>query len=156
MNSDFCDLLRLLNAAKVKYLIIGGYAVSYFSEPRYTKDLDIWVEASRNNSRKLVEALRQFGAPTDNLEEFDFEDPSLLYVFGIAPSRVDILAGVKGFRFQEAWKRRVMVEYDDIRIPFISVDDLIRMKKKAARVQDKADVEALEASKRIRKKRTSR
>ena len=85
MNSDFKDLLSCLNEKKVKYLVVGGYAVTYYAEPRYTKDLDLWVEASPQNSRRLVRALSDFGAPTDSLAPLDFATPGVLFIFGIPP-----------------------------------------------------------------------
>ncbi len=143
MNSDFKDLLRLLNVHHVKYLIIGGYAVSYYTEPRYTKDLDLWVEASKINSKKLILALKKFGAPTDNLIEDDFSKKDTLYIFGIPPNRIDILTGVKGVSFAKAWGDREMVKLGNIKIPFVSKEHLKKLKKKAGRPQDLLDLEKL-------------
>jgi hypothetical protein len=143
MNSDFKDLLRSLNVHGVKYLIIGGYAVSYYSEPRYTKDLEIWVEASLENSKKIIKALKKFGAPTDSLLEGDFAESGTLYVFGIPPSRVDILTGVKGVSFVTAWEDRNIVKLNNIKIPFVSIGHLKKLKKKAGRPQDLLDLEKL-------------
>lgn len=143
MNSDFKDLLRLLNVHQVKYLIIGGYAVSYYTEPRYTKDLDLWVEASKINSKRLILSLKKFGAPTDNLVEDDFSKKDTLYIFGIPPNRIDILTGVKGVSFAKAWGEKEMVKLGNIKVPFISKEHLKKLKKKAGRPQDLLDLEKL-------------
>ncbi len=96
MYQDYLDLLQCLNDNKVKYLVIGGYAVIQYAEPRYTKDIDIWVEASTANAKKVLKALSKFGAPISNLTEEELSTPGLVYIFGVAPVRVDILNRVKG------------------------------------------------------------
>jgi ribosomal 50S subunit-associated protein YjgA (DUF615 family) len=146
MNSDFKDLLRCLNEYKVKYLVIGGYAVSFHTEPRYTKDLDIWIEASKVNAKKTIKALEDFGAPVSNLNEADFEKAGTLYVFGIAPNRVDILNRVKGTSFANAWKNRTVSKIGKLEINFISKEDLKKQKKAAGRLQDLVDLEKLKLS----------
>jgi hypothetical protein len=143
MNSDFKDLLRFLNEYRVRYLVIGGHAVSYYTEPRYTKDIGIWIEASSVNARKIMKALSKFGAPVDNISTDDFAKPGTLFVFGVAPNRVDILNRVKGASFASAWKDRVSVQFEDIRICFISRKHLLAQKKAANRPRDKLDVKAL-------------
>jgi hypothetical protein len=98
MNSDFRDLLKLFNAHRVRYLVVGGYAVMKYTEPRYTKDLDIWVEASPKNARAVFRALRRFEAPLANLTEADFAKEGFFYQMGRPPARVDILMSIKGIR----------------------------------------------------------
>lgn len=143
MNSDFKDLLCCLNAHKVRYLVIGGYAVSIHTEPRYTKDLDIWVEPTLANSRRLVKALLEFGAPVDSLTQDDFAKPDTLFIFGIPPARVDILNHIKGAQFSAMFTRRVSIELDDFAFHCISATDLIRLKEIANRPQDRIDIRAL-------------
>ena len=143
MHSDFLELLQLFAKHKVKYLIIGGYAVGIHAEPRATKDLDLWVEASLPNGRKLLKALVEFGAPTDNLTASDIGEPGLLYVFGIAPLRVDILNRVGNEVFAVAYKDRKVVRAGKIEISVVSKTILKRMKRAAGRPQDKADLKKL-------------
>lgn len=143
MLKDFLGLLRCLNKHKVKYLIIGGYAVSHYGEPRYTKDLDVFVLASLENARKLIKALNEFGAPCDNLEAKDFAKKGTLYVFGISPSRVDILNRVKGVVFEKAYAKRNTVKISGVRTNYISLDDLLKSKKAAGRPQDLVDIDKL-------------
>jgi len=153
MNSDLIELLQCLNEYKVRYLVIGGQAVIVHSEPRYTKDLDIWVEASKQNSKKLVEALEDFGAPTNALKADDFVRPGTLFIFGIEPNRVDILNAPKGTTFKSAYTNKKVITYEGVKVPFIGLAELIKLKRAAGRKQDKMDLEKLERSKRIEKKK---
>lgn len=143
MFQDYLDLLQLLNDNKVKYLVIGGYAVIQYAEPRYTKDIDIWVEANLSNAKKLLNALNQFGAPTDNLTVEEIAKPGLVFVFGIPPLRVDILNNAKGCSFESAWKNKNKVLVKKTNVNFIAKSDLIKLKKKANRPQDLADLSQL-------------
>ena len=103
MNSDFKDLLKILNDYKVRYLVVGGYAVMAYTEPRYTKDLDIWVEATPKNAKAVYKALREFEAPLANLKEADFATEGFFYQMGRPPARVDILMSIQGVVFADAW-----------------------------------------------------
>lgn len=144
MNSDFKELLKIFAEEKVEYLIIGGYAVAKHAEPRYTKDLDIWINNSRENAEKVFHALEEFGAPLANITIDDFTIPSLVYQIGIEPSRIDILMGLKELDFNDCWQRRATAKIGEIEIYFISLDDLIKNKKIAGRPQDLRDAEMLE------------
>ena len=143
MFQDYLDLLQCLNDNKVKYLIIGGYAVIQYAEPRYTKDLDLWIEASMPNAKKILKALTSFGAPVDNLTIEELAKPGLLFVFGVPPLRVDILNKASGCTFESAWSSRNKIQLDGISANFISKENLIKLKKKANRPQDLADIESL-------------
>jgi len=143
VNSDFSDLLRLFNANKVKYLVIGGYAVIQYAEPRYTKDLDLWISADTDNAAAVYKALKEFGAPLAGLAEADFAEEGYFYQMGIPPMRVDILMGIPGMEFDPAWQHRVEVDFDDLVVQFISRDDLIQAKKASGRPQDLIDVDLL-------------
>lgn len=146
MNSDFKDLLRCLNAARVRYLLVGGYAVMHYSEPRYTKDLDIWVEPSVKNSRALYRALDAFGAPLLNIDPDTFQEPGILYICGLPPSRFDILTRIKGVDFTEAWRTRERASFAGVKTQFLSRQLLIESKKQAGRLQDKIDIKKLTAA----------
>jgi hypothetical protein len=140
MNSDFKDLLRLFNAAKVLYLIVGGYAVMRYTEPRYTKDLDVWVEATPKNARAVFKALREFGAPLKNLTELDFSREGYFYQMGRPPARVDIVMSIEGVRFSDAWRGRVKTDFDGIPTQILSLQHLILNKRSVGRPQDLLDV----------------
>lgn len=146
-NPDFRDLFFELNAGRVEYLIVGGYAVIYHAEPRYTKDIDILISPSPRNARQVLDALIRFGAPTANLSPRDLSDPELVIQLGIAPNRIDILMKIKGVSFETAWKKRVAVRYADQRVWMIDLESLRRAKRAAGRPQDLLDLEALRALK---------
>lgn len=144
INSDFSDLLRLFNANQVKYLVIGGYALIQYAEPRYTKDLDLWIDTDASNAQAVYRALREFGAPLAALTEADFTQEGYFYQMGVPPVRVDILMGIPGVVFAEAWPRRLEVDFDGLVVPFISRQDLIAAKRASGRPQDLLDVAQLE------------
>ncbi len=144
VNSDFSDLLKLFNDKKVKYLIIGGYAVVQYAEPRYTKDLDIWISTDTTNASSVYEALKEFGAPLAELTEKDFAEEGCFYQMGVSPVRVDILMGIPGIEFEAAWKKRAKIEFDGLLLSFISKEDLIIAKRASGRPQDLIDADALE------------
>jgi hypothetical protein len=143
VNSDFSDLLRALNDAKVEYLIVGGYAVGKHTEPRYTKDIGVWINNSRNNAERVFRALREFGAPLGDVSVEDFTVPDLVYQIGLEPSRVDILMGLEAMDFDACWTRRVSAVLDDLTLNFISVADLIENKERTGRPQDLIDAQNL-------------
>jgi hypothetical protein len=146
VNSDFSDLLRLFNANQVRYLVIGGYALIQYAEPRYTKDLDLWIGTDSVNAQAVYTALRAFGAPLANLTDADFGQEGYFYQMGVPPVRIDILMGIPGVAFDEAWPRRTEVDFDGLLVPFISRQDLLTAKRAAGRPQDLLDAELLEQS----------
>jgi len=143
VNSDFSDLLRLFNANQVRYLVIGGYALIQYAEPRYTKDLNLWISTEAMNARAVYQALREFGAPLADLTAANFAQEGYFYQMGVPPVRVDILMGIPGVVFAEAWSRRVEVDFDGLLVPFIAREDLIAAKRASGRPQDLLDVELL-------------
>lgn len=143
VNSDFKELLRIFNDHQVKYLVVGGYAVIKYAEPRYTKDIDLWVSADRDNAAAVYKALSAFGAPLVGLTENDFAHEGYFYQLGVAPVRVDVLMSIPGLKFEQAWEKRVMVDFDGITIPFISKQDLITSKLASGRPQDLIDAQLL-------------
>lgn len=143
LNSDFDDLLRLFNAYKVRYLVIGGYAVIRYTEPRYTKDLDLWIATDAQNAHSVFGALREFGAPLAGLTEADFSEDGFFYQIGVPPLRVDIMMGIPGVEFDAAWPQREEVDFEGLRIAFVSRQDLIAAKLASGRPQDLIDVDAL-------------
>jgi len=132
-----------LNEHKVKYLIVGAYAVIFYTEPRYTKDIDIWVEPTLKNAERLYKALGKFGAPLKNINKNDFTNKKTIYQIGIAPIRIDIITSVSGSVFTEAWKDRRKTRYADVPINIIGIKKLILSKKKTGRLQDSIDIAQL-------------
>jgi hypothetical protein len=147
MFDDFKDLLSAFNVANVRYLVVGGYAVSLHSQPRATKYLDIFIATDAQNSEAVFRALAKFGAPVEGLSASDFRDPESFFRMGTPPVMIDIMPRISGVEFEGAWQRRVDIEIDDkLMVPFISRDDLLAAKISAGRAQDLADVAALRDS----------
>ncbi|MEI6127370.1 MAG: hypothetical protein WCQ99_12545 [Pseudomonadota bacterium] len=144
VNQDFKDLFRLLNEEAVEYLLVGAYAVVYYAEPRFTKDLDIWVAPTKENAKKLWKALLRFGAPLLDVTVEDFTNEELVYQIGVEPNRIDILMGIAGAEFYKAQQGKQESSYDGVSITIIGRNDLIKAKKTSARKQDLLDVERLE------------
>jgi hypothetical protein len=140
---DFKELLSILAKHKVRYLIIGGYAVMKYTEPRWTKDLDLLIAIDPENARAVFVALKEFGAPLIGLTEEDFSDADSFYQMGRPPMRVDIMMSIPGITFEEAWVNREHVDIAGTTALFISRDDLIRAKQATARPQDLIDLENL-------------
>ncbi len=142
-SADFRELLSLFAKHKVRFLVIGGYAVMRYSEPRFTKTLDILIASDRENAAAVYAALKEFGAPLENLTSEDFSRPGYFYQMGRPPFRVDIMMSVPGITFEEAWKNREDFRLNDLSVPFISKADLIRTKEAGGRPQDLIDAENL-------------
>ena len=142
-NPHYKELLQLLNESQVEYLIVGGFAVMKYGEPRYTKDLDVWVHNSQQNSIRVVEALKRFGAPLDHdrITAETFAAKQVVYQIGVAPVRIDILTEITGVDFSNAWKRRVPSTFFGIPVHFISLDDLVTNKQALGRSSDLKDLE---------------
>lgn len=149
-NPDFRDLFRCLNDEGARFLIVGAYAVMFHTEPRYTKDLDIWVEATPENARRVWNALARFGAPMEGVTEQDLCSPELVYQVGVEPNRFDVLMGIRGLEFGDAWEHRVETTYSGEPVSILGLDDTIRAKAAAGRPQDLLDLSRLEARKRGR------
>jgi hypothetical protein len=137
LKPDFKDLLRLLNQHQVMYLIVGGYAVMKYTEPFYTKDMDIWIDPSPENARRTYKALVEFGAPMADLTTQDLTPQHVVFQFGMAPARVDVMTSIDAVTFSEAWSHPVQTHLDDMPISIISLQHLIRNKEVANRDTDK-------------------
>jgi len=124
VNSDFRDLFAALNEAGVKYLLVGGYAVAFHAQPRFTKDLDVWTEPSAENAPRALEALRRFGAPLQDLTEADLGRAGLVFQIGVPPNRIDIVTSIDGVGFEDAWRGRAATVYGNQAVPVISARPL--------------------------------
>ncbi len=144
MSSDFEELLKLFDDNGVKYLVVGGHAVMLYAEPRYTKDLDVWIEASEENAGKVFRSLAAFGAPLAGLSPEDFSRDGFFYQIGMPPARIDILMSIDGVRFEDAWPNRNQSELGGRRVWFISRADLVRNKRACRRHIDLHDLDLLE------------
>lgn len=146
MNSDFSDLLQCLNSCQAEYLVVGGYAVIAYAEPRFTKDLDVWVRPTAENAERVYRALAEFGAPLSGLTVQDLATPGLVYQIGVPPVRVDILMSVDGVDFDEAWPGRGWINFGEVSGWVIGREALIKNKLASGRPQDLLDAENIRLS----------
>ena len=144
LDKNFKEFIGLLNVHEVKYLIIGGYAVNFHGYPRYTKDIDFWLWMNKNNIQNLLEALKMFGFGSLGLKPEDFLSPENIIQLGYEPNRIDILMDLEGVDFEKCYRRKTEIELDGIKTNFLSLQDLIKVKKTTGRLQDLADAEQLE------------
>ena len=144
LNEDYRDMLQCLVAERVKFLLVGAYALAAHGYPRATMDIDVWVMPSPENAEAVLQALRHFGSPLQNLTAEDLLKDDTIFQIGIAPRRIDIITGASGLRFEEAFAHSSEIDIDGLRIRIPSVADLIRNKKATGRTKDLADIEALE------------
>ena len=142
MSPDFKEILSTFNRHEVRYLVVGAYAVMKYSEPRFTKDLDIWIEATRENAEKVFAALLDFGAPLSQLKIEDFLSEGF-FQMGRPPVRIDILMSIDGVDFVDAWPHRLTGDFDGVPATFIGKEDLLKNKSTSARPQDFIDIESM-------------
>lgn len=145
MDKDLKELLLAFNEHGVEYLVVGGYAVGVHSEPRATKDLDIFIRADAKNSEAVFRALGDYGAPLAGLTPENFRDePASVFQIGVPPQRIDILQSIDGVAFADAWKDRTEALVDgEVPAYVISREHLIQNKLASGRTRDLADVEAI-------------
>ena len=148
-NPDFRELLKIFEKHRVRYLVVGKYAVMKYTEPRFTKDLDLLITTNRPNANAVFSALKEFGAPLKNLSSDDFTQKDYFYQMGRAPLRIDIMMSIPGIEFEEAWENREVSDLDGLMIPFISRSDLIRAKEAGGRPQDLMDLEKLKEAEQL-------
>lgn len=142
-NPDFKEFVQLLIKNQVEYLIVGGYAVSIHGYPRYTGDLDIWINPTKNNAEKVLACINEFGFSSYELTDKDFTKEYGIVQFGYPPVRIDIINSVDGVNFEECFQKKSIIEIDGLPVNFISLEDLITNKKTTARPRDIDDVENL-------------
>jgi len=147
MLPDWIELCALFNVHRVDFLLIGGQAVIAHGYPRLTKDMDLWVRPTTANGARLLSALAEFGVEIPGFTAERFSDPATVVMLGREPFRVDLLTHIPGVEFDAAWGRRSKVLLDGTEVALIAKEDLITNKKAVGRLQDLADVEALEAVK---------
>jgi len=144
LNQDFREFIQSLNDNQVRYLVIGGYAVALHGYPRYTKDMDVWIEMTTENAARMVRALDQFGFRSLGLTADDFLEPEQIIQLGYPPARIDLITTPPGVDFESCYASRVEVEIDGVAVNFIDLENLKRSKRAAGRLQDLADLENLE------------
>ena len=144
LNPDFRDMLLALRDENVEYLLVGSYAVAAHGRARSTEDIDVWVNPTKENARRVMRALLRFGAPTSHISAADFEADDVVFQMGNPPWRIDLLTSIDGVTFTEAWPERLQFALDDLMLPVLSRRHLIANKRAVARPKDLADVAELE------------
>jgi predicted nucleotidyltransferase len=144
VEKDYEEFLKLLNRHRIQYCIVGAYAVAFHARPRYTKDIDILIEVSKDNACKMIQALDEFGFGDLELTEEDFLKEGLIIQLGYEPVRIDLLTTISGCTFKEIWDHKKFGDYGDEKVIFIGKEELIKSKKAAGRKQDEADLELLQ------------
>jgi predicted nucleotidyltransferase len=145
LNEDYRDILRALSDEKVRFLLVGAYAMAVHGYPRATMDIDIWVMPSPQNADAVLRALVRFGAPLHNLTREDLQRDGIVFQIGVAPRRIDIITTASGLEFEEAYNRSLSVNIDGIEVHVPSINDLILNKRASGRTKDLADAEALKS-----------
>ena len=145
MNQDFEDMLRALVHCNVRFLVVGAHALAAHGVPRSTGDLDIWVEPSPENAQRIWKALEEFGAPVENLgvTSADFTAADMVVQLGLPPGRIDLLTGLSGLTFEDAWRDRMSQNIAQVAVPFLGRAAFIANKRATGRLKDLADLEAL-------------
>ncbi len=147
LNEDYKEILQSLLKNKVKFLIVGAYAMGAYGYPRATGDFDIWVEASVENSKKIYKSLSEFGAPLSDITEKSFAEKGIIFQIGVAPRRIDIITHIDGVTFEDAYKTKELIKIENLQIPFLSIKNLIKNKQSTGREKGKLDVKYLKKHK---------
>jgi hypothetical protein len=147
LNEDYKDILQLFTDNGVKYLVVGAYALGAYGFPRATGDIDLWVLADGENSQKIFRCLAKFGAPMEQINENTFCEKDVIFQIGIVPRRIDIITKISGVDFEQAYSRREEFVIDNVKVPFISKQDLITNKQATGRIKDSIDIKNLLSTK---------
>lgn len=140
LNPDFRDILSCLKKEEVDFIVVGAYALATHGFPRATGDIDIWVRNSPSNARQTFKALMRFGAALSDLSENDLTSPDMVFQIGVEPCRIDLMTGIDGVEFDQAWMNKVKVRIDDLEIYVLSRADLLVNKLATGRDQDQGDI----------------
>jgi len=146
LNNDYRDILLALSNRKVKFLLVGAYAMAAHGYPRSTMDIDLWIMPDPENAILVLQALEDFGAPCGNLSSDDLQKEGIIFQVGVAPRRIDILTSVDGLTFEGAFAHSSTIEIEGIPVQVLSTADLIKNKRSTGRTKDLADAETLETA----------
>ena len=147
LNKDFKEFIKLLNSRSVEYLIVGGYALAAHGHPRYTGDIDIWIDRADKNISLVLDALQEFGFGELGITAADLSAPNSVLQLGYPPARIDLLSSIDGVRFADCYAKRIVMQIDEVDLPVIGVADFRANKLATGRLKDLADVEALDQGK---------
>ncbi|HEY5367821.1 MAG TPA: nucleotidyltransferase [Hanamia sp.] len=142
-SQDFREFIELLIKHNAEYLIVGGYAVGVHGHPRYTGDLDIWLNPSPENAALVLKCVNEFGFSSYGLTQSDFTKPGNVIQLGYPPLRIDLLTEIDGVTFEECYENRKQVIIEDLHVNFIGYKDLLKNKKQSGRPRDIDDIDNL-------------
>jgi len=145
LNSHYKDILSILSEKKVKFLLVGAYAMAAHGYPRSTMDIDLLVMPDPKNAKLVMQALNDFGAYTFDLSEDDLQKEGLIFQIGVAPCRIDIITSIDGVKFEDAYEHSNIIDIEGIPIHVLSIQDMIVNKRASGRAKDLADIEMLES-----------
>ena len=145
LNDDYRDILRAFSTERVRFLLVGAYAMAAHGYPRATMDIDLWIDPSADNVTAVLRALEQFGAPMDEISAKDLSEENLVFQIGVAPRRIDVLTGVSGLTFADAYANSIEIDIEGTSARVLCLNDLIKNKRASGRKQDAADLEVLES-----------
>jgi hypothetical protein len=143
LNEDYKEMLQLLLEEQVDFMIVGAYALGTHGYPRATGDIDIWVKANNINSKKVYKALARFGAALGQIQVDEFSTEGVIFQIGVIPRRIDIITKIDGVTYEEADEDKLIIEVEDLRIPVISLEKLIKNKMATGREKDELDLKTL-------------
>ncbi|MDY6968922.1 MAG: nucleotidyltransferase [Spirochaetota bacterium] len=149
LNKDYKEMLQLLLENQIDFILVGAYALGAHGYPRATGDIDIWVKPDEENSKKIYKALKQFGAPIDQIKMNDFATEGIIFQIGIIPRRIDIITQIDGVNYNDANEDKIVVEIEGLKVPVLSLDKLIINKMSTGREKDKLDVKLLKKRKKL-------
>ena len=149
LNEDYKEILQILLSNKAKFLVVGAYAMGAYGYPRATGDFDIWVEATAENSKKIYKSLSDFGTPLSSITEKTFAGKELIFQIGVTPRRIDIITHIDGVTFEEAYKSKIFIKIENLRVPFLSKENLIKNKESTGREKDRLDANYLKKNKNV-------
>lgn len=144
LNPDFRDILLAFEREQVEFLIVGAYALSAHGISRYTGDIDLWVRPTPENAARVWQALQRFKAPMSKITQADFCNPDNVYQMGLPPYQIDVLTSISGVEFESAYADRRILSIDDLRMPFLSLNDMLVNKRESGRDKDLVDVKLIE------------
>ena len=151
VEKDYEEFIRLLNAQNVEYLLVGAYAVAHYAEPRNTGDIDFLINPTKENAKRVLAVLKNFGFGKLTISERDLLDPEMVIQLGFPPVRIDLITSLGTANFDDLYEKKSAVHLGTVKTHVVSLDHLITSKKEAGRPKDKADLAALRKSQRKRK-----
>jgi hypothetical protein len=140
---DWNEFIALLFVHRVRFLIVGAHALAANGRPRATQDLDIWIEPTPENARRICAALTAFGFAGLGSAVEDFAQPNRLATLGRPPLRIDVMTSIDGVAFEDAWAERLEAPFGDQTVGFLGRRLLIENKLASGRTKDRLDVELL-------------